>query len=129
MVEEPIEEPQVVRSGLLRLGMLACWTAAKQLRMGERLMQVMGGVSVQNEEEVKAMTQEMLGGTKEMLAENSGGKSGTGGIWKMRELRTFLYAMPFKTEAGDVGIYAQAVYPDVTVSKHQHTVPGCIAGR
>ena len=69
---------------------------------------------------VKAMTQEMLGGTKEMLAENSGGKSGTGGIWKMRELRTFLYAMPFKTEAGDVGIYAQAVYPDVTVSKHQH---------
>ena len=78
---------------------------------------------------VKAMTQEMLGGTKEVLAENSGGKSGTGGIWKMRELRTFLYAMPFKTEAGDVGIYAQAVYPDVTVSKHQHTVPGCIAGR
>ena len=29
--------------------------------------------------------------------------------------------MNFKTEAGEHGIYAQVVYPDVTVSKHQHT--------
>jgi hypothetical protein len=59
---------------------------------------------------VKSMTQAMLG---------SG--SGTDGIWKMAEMKTYLYCMPFKTEAGEEGIYAQVVYPDVTVSKHQHT--------
>ena len=60
---------------------------------------------------VKSMTQAMIGG-----------ESGMDGIWKMPEMKTFLYCMSFKTEAGEEeGIYAQVVYPDVTVSKHQHT--------
>ena len=59
---------------------------------------------------VKSMTQAMIGG-----------ESGMDGIWKMPEMKTFLYSMNFKTEAGEDGIYAQVVYPDVTVSKHQHT--------
>ena len=60
---------------------------------------------------VKSMTQAMIGGT-----------SGMDGIWKMPEMKTFLYCMTFKTEGGEEeGLYAQVVYPDVTVSKHQHT--------
>ena len=46
---------------------------------------------------VKSMTQAMIG---------SG--SGMDGIWKMPEMKTFLYCMTFKTEAGEDGIYAQA---------------------
>ena len=46
---------------------------------------------------VKSMTQAMIGGT-----------SGMDGIWKMPEMKTLLYCMNFKTEAGEEGIYAQA---------------------
>ena len=59
---------------------------------------------------MKAMTQAMIG---------SG--SGMDGIWKMPEIKTLVYAMNFKTEASEEGVYGQVVYPDVTVSKHQHT--------
>jgi hypothetical protein len=41
-------------------------------------------------------------------------------IWEKDELGLFIYAMPFLTSANVYGLYAQVIYPEITVSRRQH---------
>jgi len=62
---------------------------------------------------VKSMTQAMLNGPS----------SSQPGIWGMTTMKSYLFAQTYVDKStNEQFIYAQVVYPEVTVSRHQHSV-------